>query len=194
MGWHCDLELTCVLRPEFIEFFEKEFLRKGYSYRVMESDDLPSCIEMVEDAAFTEEYSSLSKAYRDAIDIWLSLQIGPYFYKYDLSGAQFTCRISKKCTRHEGNLWDDYETFVKEVIVPASSEILLCKLSEDDYGNRRREYTDLELRGGRLVLRDIIRSVEHVWEEGAIAETRVVYRRGILANQRRDLERALCSW
>ncbi len=193
MGWHCDLELTCVLRPEFIEFFQGEYLRKGHSYLDMGHDNLPSCIESVNNA-FQEEYASLPKAYRDAIDIWLSLQIGSYFYKYDLSGARFEFRISKKCTRHEGNLWDDYETFVKEVIVPASSEILFCKISEDDYGNRRQEYTDLELRGGRLILRDIVRSVEHVWEEGAIAETRVVYRRGIPANQQKDLERALCSW
>lgn len=135
-------------------------------------------------------YAELSKAYRDLVDIWISLDIGRHFSEYWMKeDATLRLEITKKVTRHDGDLWQDMLAFVKGIMVPVTTEITYCKLSSDDYGDVTREYTDLELRGGRLDLHSLVRSVEHVWEEGAIAETRVRYKRGIPANQQRDLDR-----
>ena len=81
------------------------------------------------------------------------------------------------------------EMFLKDVIVPTTAVIYSCEIESDDYGDMKWVYTDLELRGGSLHLQEIVRSVEHVWIEGAIAETRVVYKRGIPKHQRQDLDR-----
>lgn len=200
MGWHYTLDVVAEVLPEFRDFFAKEYLRtfsehgdlhkdvpEGFSCECGKSDTDCDCYTV-------DAYNALQKSYKDLVDIWLTLDVGHHFYEYDLSGSKFTCKISKKVNRHAGDLWKDLEEFVKDILVPATSVIHFCKLSSDDYGDQEREYTDLELRGGRLALRDIVRSLQHVWVDGAIAETRVVYKRSIPGNQQIDLERAFKAW
>lgn len=68
---------------------------------------------------------------------------------------------------------------MKDVLIPTTSEITYCEIASDDYGDIERIYTDMELRNKRMVLRDIVRLLHHTWIGGAIAETRVVYKRSI---------------
>ena len=200
MGWHYTLELRCEVLPEYCDFFAKDYLRTFCDYKELYKD-VPTDFSCECDKSETdcicytvEAYNKLNKSYKDLVDIWLKLDIGHCFYKYDISGSRFKCKISKKVNRHTGDLWKDLEEFVKDIIVPTTSAISFCELSSDDYGDQRREYTDLELRGGRLQLRDMVRSLQHTWIDGAIAETRIVYKRSIPANQQVDLERAFRAW
>jgi hypothetical protein len=196
MGWYYTLECTCVVLPEYLDFFTKDYMREisntGDTYSDQNPEEIVCNHESADGSCFcynTAVYAGLSKAYRDLIDIWISLDIGPRFYEYDISGNRFRCKISKKVNRHTGNLWSDLENVVKDILVPTSSEILSCKISSDDYGDHERVYTDLELRGGRLYLASLVRSVQHTWVDGTIAETRVIYKRGIPPYQQVDLER-----
>ena len=193
MGWYQDLEVQCNVHPDFLNFYRNEYLQKYDTHNSIISNH--ECKEDCEhDCKFfyEEDYQNLSKSYKDLIQSWIALDIGHHFYEYELSGAigtQLTLHISKKVNRHEGNLWADYETFLHDILIPTTTEIISCKISEDDYGCTERIYTDLELRGKRLDLQQLIRSVHHVWEDGCISETRVVYKRGIPASQELDLDR-----
>jgi hypothetical protein len=182
--------------PEYLDFFTKNYMRDigemKDTYRDSRIEEISCSHEATDPSCVcynTPEYAQLSKAYRDLIDIWVSLDIAHHFYEYDISANRFQCTIRKKVNRHPGDLWTSLEEFVKDILVPTSSEILFCKISSDDYGDREREYTDLELRGGRLYLSDIVRSLHHIWIDGTIAETRVIYKRGVPKSQQMDLER-----
>lgn len=193
MGWHFILEVNCVLRPEFVDFFKKDYIEMFAEYEDIYTKEPIPCKCTDSALCFCQNvsaYTQLSKAYRDLVDIWISLGIGRYISLYWVKeDSRLRLEITKKVTRHRGDLWEDLLAFVKDILVPATTEITGCKLSSDDYGDTTREYTDLELRGGRLDLTSLVRCVEHVWEEGTIAETRVRYKRSIPANQQHDLER-----
>jgi hypothetical protein len=206
MGWYYTLELRCEVLPEYCDFFTKDYMRTFSEHKDLYKDipedfscECDTCVGGDGDATdcicYTiDAYNKLNKSYKDLVDIWLKLDLGHHFYKYDVSGNRFTCKISKKVNRHTGDLWKDLEEFVKDIIVPTTSVISFCEISSDDYGDHKREYTDLELRGGRLQLRDMVRSLHHTWIDGAIAETRVVYKRSVPSNQQVDLERAYQAW
>jgi hypothetical protein len=189
MGWHYDLNVKCVIHPDFVDFYRNEYLMKFKTYCSILSDH--TCNENCENtchAAYIEEYRDLPRSYKDLIQCWLPLDIAS-FYGYTLEESTFTLHISKKVNKHEGNLWNDYETFLHDILVPTTTEITFCTISEDDYGCTERMYTDLELRGQHLNLQQLVRSLHHIWEDGVIVETRVVYKRGLPANQKLDLER-----
>ncbi len=138
-----------------------------------------------------DDFLKMPKLYRDLIETWIDLNINDHFHEYELKPDNiFTCRIEKKVIRHDGDLWEDLLAFVKDILVPISGEIISCEISSDDFGDRRQTYTDLELRGGRLDLRSIIKSVKHIHDsDGNISETRVIYKRSIPEQQRLDLDR-----
>jgi hypothetical protein len=190
MGWYYHLEVQCNVHPDFLTFYRKDFLRKFDTIHAIFSKDHECTEECESDCKFfyEEDYRNLPKSYKDLLECWIPLDIAS-FYGYELSGSQLTIHLSKKVHRHEGDLWAAYETFLHDILVPTTTEITSCKISSDDYGCRERIYTDLELRGKRLDLPQLIRSVHHVWEEGCISETRVVYKRGIPASQQLDLDR-----
>jgi hypothetical protein len=196
MGWYHDLEVRCTVHPDFLDFYRNKYImtieQLNQDYEAHDKDCKIECedtnCKYLEDPVIRD----LPKSYKDLIRCWVDLDIGHHFQEFDLSGAigtTLSLHLSKKVTRHEGDLWSDYETFLHDVIVPTTTEITYCKISEDDYGNRTQLYTDLELRGCKLNLQQLIRSVHHVWQDGVIAETRVVYKRGIPGNQQLDLER-----
>lgn len=138
-----------------------------------------------------DDFLKMPKLYRDLIETWIRLNIYGHFYEYELKPDNtFTCHIEKKVINHTGDLWEDLLSFVKELLVPISSEIISCEISSDDFGDRRQTYTDLELRGGRLDLRSIIKSVKHINDsDGNISETRIIYKRSIPEQQQLDLDR-----
>ncbi len=167
MGWYQYLDLTCVVHPDYVEFYKKDCL----------------CTYNGENP----------KSYRDLVDIWTSLDIGNFFKKYDISGSTLVLSLGKKVTRHEGSLWEDYKAFLDDIIVPTTTEIISCKLWDDEYECYESVYTDMELRGQHLHLPQLVKSFHHTWIDGRIAETHIVYKRGIPAIQQIDLERLLRS-
>ena len=211
MGWHYILTFHCKILPEFIPFIEKEYLRTLYDtdrdihyrsrpfYRDYESDNeerkkrIDELIKMKEEQEENreKEYNLLSKSYRDLIDIWTNLDIGLHFYEYELKGSDFFCKISKKVNWHSGDLKDDYLTFLKDIIVPISSEITDCNIESDDYGDMKWDYTDSQLRNIRFNLEDKIKSIEHIYNEdkSEIYETRVIYKHSIKKINFIDLNR-----
>jgi hypothetical protein len=208
MGWHYILTFKCKILPEFATFIEERHLEKFFDenddihyvskpYRKYSLDDeLNKEISAWEQekadewAAAEKEYETLSKNYRDLIDIWRNLKIGVHFYEYDFSGGIFSCQISKKVNWHEGYLREDYEAFLKDIIVPISSEITNCTIESDDYGDCVWEYTDLELRNITFRLQDKIKNVVHTYDsDGNISETRVIYKMSIKAAHIIDLDR-----
>lgn len=181
MGNYDKLAVKCKVLPEFSEFIRKEYLR---TLVVRWGDD---------HEAVQKEYDGLSKSYRDLIDIWRDLGIEDSFheYKFDDNGV-FSCKISKKFNRYDGDLRKAYETFIKDIIVPISSEIWDCYTVSEIFGNSKTVYTDLELRGGYFRLDEKIKYVEHTYSEDGseILESRVVYKRSIKKSQEMDLNRA----
>jgi hypothetical protein len=179
MGWHYTLTFTCTVHPDYLDFIRRGLLQR-FADSIGETD---------EDIAV---YEGLSKSYRDLVDIWNSLGIGRRFREYLLEGNVLTCQISKKVTSHCGDLRADMESFMRDIIVPLSTEISSCHIDSDDYGEMCHEYSDAELRNIQFCLQDKIKSVEHVYsEDGAeIIETRVVYKHSIKPIQFLDLNRA----
>lgn len=163
-------EVNDAASKEIVEEGEEEYNKKKQAKKIL-------------------EFISLPKFYRDLIEIWIKLDINR-FHIYKLKDDNtFTCLIQKRCNRHEGDLRDDMEAFVKDILVPITSEISSCTITVDDY-DIRTHYTDLELRGGgRLNLREIIKSITHIYDGDDIVETRVVYKRSIKSLQKIDLDR-----
>ena len=176
MGWHYILHLRCVLLPEYVEFMKEEklsYFSAGYS----DSQDA--------------EYGALPKQFQDIVDIWRTLDIDS-FYEYSVTDNVFSCGISIKVNRYSGYLQKAYETFLKDVIVPMTSEILECEIESDEYGDARYVYSDAQLRNVMFSLQDMIKTVEHTYNEdrSEILESRVVYKRSIPRRLFLDLYRA----
>lgn len=206
MGWYYILNLECQILPQFQDFFSKNYLRDfNKSFHMYDDYFIDDGSEEAEEHKKRLEWQqsekemsenenketrkTLTKFYRDLLDIWSTLDINR-FYHYELKeNGQFVCHIQKKVNTHHGDLWQDYLTFVKDIIVPLTSEITHCEISSDDFGDRTDYYTDLQLRGGSLELKRLIKSIEHKWEDGEIVETRVVYKRSIKKSQEIDLNR-----
>lgn len=211
MGWHYILKVKCRVLPEFVSFIENKYLMnmddddtalynriifRGV-YDAGSEEERGKITELQKMRAerwerMEEEYERLPKSYKDLIDIWRGLGIGSRFYEYEFSGGVFVCEISKKVVDHDSDLRADYETFLKDIIVHISSEIISCRIESDDYGCTAREYSDSELRNIRFRLEDKIKSVEHIYSEdrSEIIETRVIYKHSIRRAQLLDLDRA----
>ncbi len=115
--------------------------------------------------------------YRQLFQSWLDTGIGHYFTEYKITEAgEFTCHFEKNIARHEGDLWGAYEEFLRNIIVPISSEILECRI-DSEFDASTIIYTDAQLRNIQFNLKDCVRSVEHVYEGDVIVESRVVYKR-----------------
>ena len=151
------LKVKCKVHPDFLEFYEKKLIHSS-----------------------GEEYDALPKKYRDVCDNWESLHLCK-FLQYTFEDGTLNLEL------FDDGMYYVYVEFLKDIIVPTTTEIMECEIT--DLNVTTRVYTDLELRGKRLDLQQLIRSVHHVWEEGCISETRVVYKRGIPASQELDLTR-----
>jgi hypothetical protein len=110
-------------------------------------------------------YNSLSKFYRDLIDIWKASKIGNCFYEYKLNKDEFNFQLSKKVITHNSDcnmnfnrdLKQDYEKILKDIIVPITSEIISCNVESDDFGDMIWYYSDSELRNIQFRLQDKIK-------------------------------------
>jgi hypothetical protein len=213
MGPYYTLAIKCKVLPEFSEFIRKKYLQ---TLILSEDDTFDSSICRY-DISYTErlalsikwkantkakkeaikkEYDGLPKSYRDVIDIWWSLGIGENFYEYIIKdNGIFTCKITKKVTNHDGDLPKAYETFLRDIIVPITSEIYECFIACDLFGDSKTVYTDMQLRGIPFRLCEKIKYVEHTYSEDGsqIIESRVVYKHSIKKTQEIDLNRAYKS-
>jgi hypothetical protein len=172
MGWHFILDFRCKLLPEYVDFIKNK------------------CFTV---EPFGETYDSLPRTYRELIDIWSTLDLDDYNdcgdLKEDNGTFIYSCQISKKVNRHMGDLWQDYETLMKQIIVPMSSVVFDCTIESDDYGDRVVHYTDGELRGWRFDVPSLIKRVEHEWADGRVVASRIVYKRSIPQEHVADLDR-----
>jgi hypothetical protein len=180
MGWHYILNFTCKILPEYTDFITKKYLLMFYDSSLRYSDGDTGGM-----------YDALGKDYKDLIDIWCKLDIAQ-ICEYSFENNIFHCEISNSVYRYSGDLKNIYEEFMRDIIVPISSDITICSIESDDYILTKYNYTDTELRGKSFNLRDMIKSVEHTFNEDhtEIIETRVVYKRSIKALQFMDLDRA----
>ena len=182
MGWHYILTFKCEILPEYIPFIRAKYFQQFTDEGCFGEEDI-----VARDTAYT----TVSKAYRDLIDIWQELDIGSHFQEYDLEGSTFTCRISKKVSWQSGCLREAYEKFMKDIIVPMTSEISECSIKSDDFGDAQWLYSDSDLRRVSFNLCDKIKFIEHKYNEDKteILETRVVYKHSIKTKQYLDLDR-----
>ncbi len=191
MGWHYILTFKCKVLPEFREFVEKEYLRK-FSKVIIDEWDRRTDSEAEE---LEREFEALPKSIQDILDAWNRLDIGRRFYEYEFDGEVFSAQISKRVRDHSGSsdLQEDYLTFMKEVIVPISSEITECSIESDDVWLFTQHYTESELRNVPFNLKDNIKHVQHTYSEDGseIYETRVVYKHPIKKLHFTDLSRAI---
>ncbi len=174
MGWYFFLNVTCKIRPEFKEFVEKKYF---------------------ETFAKTNDNETLPKRYKDVLDIWTGLELSNWMSQTKQTDDIYQYHIEKKVIRHKQGYHDlltDMETFLKDIIVPMTSEIYTCSIKSDDCGYDTWTYTDAELRNIPFRLVDKVKSVEHVYNEDRteIIETRVIYKHGVPKIQFVDLERA----
>ena len=65
----------------------------------------------------------------------------------------------------------------------------MCRISEDDMAHQSHTYTDSELRGRYLNLKDLIKHINHIIEGDEIVETRVIYKRSIPQELEENLTR-----
>lgn len=162
--WEYSLYVTCKIRPEFVDFIKKEYLK--------EFDSWTSDTDNSDD---TEQ--KLPKSYRDLIEIARHLKI-KYYYHYTFNDVAtdntFNCHIKKKSATSR----EDLEEFARDVLVPITTEISRCVIVNEDY-DIRHNYTDLELRGKSLHLPQIIKSIKHVYDGEDIVQTMVTYKRSI---------------
>lgn len=77
-------------------------------------------------------------------DKFISLDIA-HFYKFDEEDGKFYIRIEKKPYQHKSRLEDDYMIFVKDILLPITSEIS-CTIEHDDLGFPSTSYSNEELR------------------------------------------------
>ncbi len=195
------MRFSCKIKPEYIDF-----MRGRYLYDLCDDRDDPLYLPdsgperdyVLEDAETQEgtrrvAYEAMPKSWRDLIDIWSKTGIGQHFQTYDFreEDSVFTCEISKKVTWHRGDLREAYLEFLKDVVVHISDVILDCEIESDDYGDVRWRYTDSELRNVYFRLCEKIKSVVHTYDDdGAIIESRVVYKQSVPPHQHLDLDRA----
>ncbi len=166
MGYHIFCQVRCQILPEFLPFIRGKYLRSEV------------------------DGTNVPPAYRHFIQIWKRLDFGNAVNNHDLTAdGVFTCHIEKKPYNHRGDLWRDYEEFLKHIIVPISSEILFCKISEDDMTMREEIYTDNQLRNIQFRLQDLVEEVEHIYEDDMIVGTRVMYKRAFKRSKALDLTR-----
>jgi hypothetical protein len=138
MGWHYILNFKCIVLPEYVDFIKTEHINRYYS--------CDNCVNKYDCWHDPPPIEGISDDYQDLLDIWYRTGIGHHFYKYSIDESNiFTCKISKKVNWHVGDLWNDYMTFLKDIIVPISSKILECSIEDDDRCHKRGVYTDSEL-------------------------------------------------
>lgn len=155
------LNIQCHILEDYLQFIQKEYLKKQRE----------------------DELSFIPKSYRALVKLWQDFELSSsdnIFYKYILDENNvFECEISKNVNDYEGDLWEDYLDFIRDIIVPISDEILYCKITSD-YDDHEVEYTDLELRNQPLYLKNIVNHVEHIYDEdNQIVETRVILAKDI---------------
>jgi hypothetical protein len=192
MGWHYNLFFKCKILPEYADF-----IKNRYMYECNKTCEKISEVDLYfePDEPTSNEsphQTHLSKDYKDLLDIWHALKLSNCFHEYnfDASTNVFMCEISKRVTSYEGRLDSAYETFLADIIVPITSEIIECYIESDDYSCWKNNYTDMQLRGKHFDLKSVVKSVEHVWENGVITSSVVTYKRSIKAIQEIDLSRS----
>lgn len=196
MGWHYILTFKCKLLPEYIDFIKQDLLSQfGGKFFSAESDFEDPEEDYEKPSELLNTYRSLPKRYRNLIKLWDSIGIDSYCGGYTLEEDQLTFQMSKKVSAHHGDLQADYVQFMKDIIVPISSEITECSVESDDYGCHTWYYTDSQLRDINFVLKDKILTTYHKYsaDGSEITETRVIYKHPIKSIQFRDLNAAYGS-
>ena len=193
MGWHYILKFKCRVLPEYIDFIEMDLLSAFDGKFFSSESELEDYEEDYnEPCELLETYRSLPKPYRNLINLWELIGIHSYCGSHTLEGDELTYEISKKVSTHNGDLHADFIKFMKDILVPITSEISQCSIESDDYDYRTWYYTDSQLRNIHFNLNEKVKAVYHKYsaDGSEITETRVVYKHPIKRIQYGDLDRA----
>ncbi len=125
MDYPLVLDIEAVLKNEYIEKFD---LLKEYFYNLEEDSDNDSDYE----DDINELYDLIPENLKKYCDIWKSLKIWHNFHWFYLKKNVLILRLSKKTSIHEGLLEEDYNSFVRYIIIPLCSMILKQEIYEDD--------------------------------------------------------------
>lgn len=137
MGWYYTLIVECKLLPEYVDYIRNEYM---FDYDCYDRYYKKRGIYLNED-------ESIPVKYRELLINWINTDIGCHWSEYKLKDeTTFIFQLSKKVYRHVGDLWEEYLRFMRNVIVPITSNISKCIIESDDYGDRVEYYTDEELR------------------------------------------------
>jgi hypothetical protein len=196
------LKVTCKVAPEYVKFYENELLQnfseKEGIYAEFGTNENPCSCTTDEscECYYIPKYRELSKKYRDLVDLWMPLKLTNERIHQELKGDELLLKFSESWSYHSDyrNLQKNLEECLREIIVPTTTEIYTCVLKEStgwgDPIKKRTQFTDMQLRNRYFRLSEQIKSLHHVWKDGEIVETRVVYKRSIPAKLKLDLERA----
>lgn len=176
MSWNYLLRLKCILLPEYIDFMKDNRLSYFYETTVDEQES---------------EYQALPKRLQDLVDIFKPLHIH-HFINYSVEGNLLSFTLSNDQDTPSYQVIESYETFLHDIIVPITSEILECVIEPDDYRYTTFHYSDAQLRHIPFSLQANIKQVEHHYSEDGneILWSRIVYKRSIPRRLFLDLHRA----
>jgi hypothetical protein len=133
MGYYIILEVDCILRQEYFDNFD-------LFYKVVMNN------ESISDEDLEKFPDNIRNDIIKYNDIWVSLDIKNIYEFKLVENNILKIRLETKPYKHDGDLKYDYIYFVQNIIVPITSYIIECDISQDDYGLETSFYTDEELR------------------------------------------------
>ena len=111
MSTNIILDVTCQLRPKYVPYV------KHFRYFEVNNEIM--------------EHNSKQHLFMRLLDIWNNLNIGNHFETYDVDeNGIFTFKIDKNYFEHDGHLEDDYKCFMRDIIVPMTSKISSCTITD----------------------------------------------------------------
>ena len=90
------------------------------------------------------------ESFRGLLKSWRSYDFGG-FYDFSVDGTEWKFRIEKKPYNHKGNLQDDYESLIYEILPVMTTQIDKCTIEHDDYDIKPTHFTDDKLRRAHYI-------------------------------------------
>jgi hypothetical protein len=144
MCYYIILEVECILKEEYIKYFN---LLKQYFFNLKENNE--------EDEYIIKIYNNIPENLKVYCDIWKSLKIWHHFNCCNIKDNILKIKISKKESIQK-NIENDYNTFIKDIILPISTLIINCKISYVGVNIKSTIFTDEQLRKAKYIISYLI--------------------------------------